>query len=321
MASNSYQQQTSSSSSTGFSGIDNPEALATLMSLISQLSSGGTDAMKAQATDKKAGIDLTKATLQDFTKGKAFTDALALMQSSLDKAMEAQKPAIQRAVEGAGTSASSMQALLSQKASSDAATQAGALGAEQAKAYGAITAQLLSTLNTSASQMDPAVQALIQALDLTKVSKQSSTSTSQGTSSSVTTPDNPGGGGSTGGGSYSGGGGGGYSGGGAQLMDLNDLMKLAGSTPVSTGSTQYSGYSTPTIGKDGTITWSNPYATSGQWSSTGGGNNDAGVWDGLILSNQSADQYWQDYGSVYDNPYAGSASSSNDFSFESDFYL
>ena len=319
MASSSYQQQTSSSSSTGFSGIDNPEALATLMSLINQLSSGGTDTMKKQATEKQAGIDLTKATLQDFTKSKAFGDAAALIQSSPDRALEAQKPAIQRAVEGAGTSASSMQALLSQKAAADASTQAGALAAEQAKSYGAITAQLLSTLNSSASQMDPAVQALIQALDLTKVSRQSSTSNSQGTSSSTTTPDAPsgggysGGGGSSGGGSYSGGGG-------ASLMDLNDLMKLAGSTPVSTGSTGLSGYSTPTIGKDGTITWSDPYASTGQWSSTGGGNNDAGVWDGLTLSNQSADAYWQDYGDVYSNPYATSSTTPT-FDFESDFYL
>jgi hypothetical protein len=196
MASQQSSSSSSVQSSKSFSGIENPEALATLMALIDQLKTGGTDVMKTQATNKQLGIDKTLASLGDYTKSKAFTDSLDLITASLNKSLEAQKPAIQRAVEGAGTSASSMQGLLSQRAATDASLQAGALGAEQAKAYGQITAQLLSGLNTATSQSDPAVAALIQALDLTRISRQESSAVSSSVSQGSSTDSGGGGGGS-----------------------------------------------------------------------------------------------------------------------------
>lgn len=181
----SQQSSTSSSVSSGFSGINDPKALEALQTLIEQLQSGGTDAMKSQAASKKAGIDQINAALGDYKKSAAFQDALDLVTASLDKALLAQKPAITRAVHGAGTSASSMQGLLAQNAAEAASTQAGALGAEQAKSYGQITASLLNTLVNATNSSDPAVTELLKALDLTRVSQQNSTSVSQSQGSST----------------------------------------------------------------------------------------------------------------------------------------
>lgn len=203
MASQQSQQSSSSSqqssTSSSFSGIEDPTALANLQTLISQLISGGTTEQKANAGKKNEAMDLTKVALGNYTKSKAFQDSLDLMTQNLDASLKANKPAIQRAVEGAGTSAGSMQALLSQNLATDASQKAGAMGAEQAKAYGQITSQLLSTLNQSANQADPVVGDLLKALDLTRISRQ--TSSSQGTSTQQSS-----GSGSTGGGEGEGGG-------------------------------------------------------------------------------------------------------------------
>ena len=184
MASQQTQQSTGSSqqssSSSSFQGIEDPISLANLQTLISQLLSGGTAGQRANAGKKDEAMTLTKEALGNYTKSKAFQDAVDLMAAQLGDSLEANKPAIQRAVEGAGTSAGSMQALLSQNLVTDSAQKAGAMGAEQAKAYGQITASLLATLNQSANQADPVVGDLLKALDLTRISRQ--TSVSQGSS-------------------------------------------------------------------------------------------------------------------------------------------
>lgn len=258
----SSQSSSSSSQSSAFSGINDPQALAALQTLISQLASGGSDAMKSQAASKKAGIDQINAALGDYKKSAAFQDALDLVTASLDKAMLAQKPAITRAVQGAGTSASSMQGLLAENAAESAATQAGALGAEQAKSYGQITANLLSTLMSATSTTDPAVSELLKALDLSKVSTQQSTSNSfsSGSSSDPVQQQQSSGGGSrtmsSGGGSMSSGG---SSSSGGGLFDGYDPYAY---TQQSTG--------------------------GGGWLSSGG-NNDASVWNGLQISNDGSE--------------------------------
>ena len=187
----SSQNASSSSQSTSFSGINDPQALAALQALIQTLASGGTEQQQGQASAKKAGIEQINAALGDYKKSAAFQDALDLVTASLDKAMLTQKPAITRAVQGAGTSAASMQGLLAANAAEGAATQAGALGAEQAKSYGQITANLLSTLMQATSSSDPVVGELLKALDLSKVSTQQSTQQSTSTSASSGLPSDP----------------------------------------------------------------------------------------------------------------------------------
>lgn len=187
----------STSQSTSFAGINDPQALAALQALIATLASGGTDLMKTQAEAKKAGIDQINTALGDYKKSAAFEDALDLVTSALDKALLAQKPAITRAVQGAGTSASAMQGLLATNAAEAASVQAGALGAEQAKAYGQITSSLLNTLMNATSTTDPAVVELIKALDLTKISTQQSTSSSNSIGTASAPAGTQGGGGTT----------------------------------------------------------------------------------------------------------------------------
>lgn len=164
---------TSSSGGMGssFTGIENPEALAILMDTIRQMASGGTAEQKAQRAERQTQLESTRGTLGDYTKSAAYGDAADLMAQQLRRSLEQNMPAISKSIQGAGTSASSMQGLLSQKLATESAQSAGALGAEQAKAYGGISAQLQGVLE-ALTRADPTMQEqLLKALDLTKVQK------------------------------------------------------------------------------------------------------------------------------------------------------
>lgn len=167
---------TQSSSSNSFTGITDPEALATLMSFIKQTFNGGSDKYKSDRADRKAVIADTKSLLGNYSRDAAFSDAKDLMAFNLMQSMEKNKPAITKSVEGAGTSASSMQGLLATKLANDSALAAGALGADQAKSYGGISASLSGVLE-ALTRMDPSqANDLLQALSLLKTSTSSSVS-------------------------------------------------------------------------------------------------------------------------------------------------
>ncbi len=176
-APDSFVERTSgggSESSSQFQGIDNPEALSILMDFIRQTAGGGTEEQRKQRAERNAEIQRTRAIGGDYTKQAAFADAAALMAQNLQQSLEKNMPAISRSIQGAGTSASSMQGLLSQKLATESAQAASALGAEQAKAYGGITAQLQQVLE-ALTRIDPSIEAnLLKALDLTRVSKSES---------------------------------------------------------------------------------------------------------------------------------------------------
>lgn len=177
----------STSSSESFTGIQDEEALTVLKNLIKQLAGGGTDQQRETNQERKQTIQDTRATAQDYSKDKAFSDAKDIITQSLQSSMEKQMPAISKSIQGAGTSASSMQGLLSQKLAADASTAAGALGAEQAKAYGNISANLASVLERLTQNDSTTENSLINALALLKntvsSSESSSSSVSSGTSS------------------------------------------------------------------------------------------------------------------------------------------
>jgi hypothetical protein len=192
-------QTTGSSSttqSTGQQGITStqnmdPASLAALQNLITTLSQGGTPELKAQIAKKNQTQQLIEGLLNQYTTGAANTEAQGLMALNLQKALDANMPAISRAVEGAGTSGSSMQALLAQNASRDAALGASALGAEQAKAYGGITANLVNSLSGMTQNVqDPVTTALMNALNTAKgattVTQSAQSGTQVGNTSSVT---------------------------------------------------------------------------------------------------------------------------------------
>jgi len=190
--SSSVQNQSSnqSSASSSFSGITDLEALKALQALISQLGSGGTAQDKAQQANRNAEISLVRDTRGGYSKDAALADAAALMKQNLRQSLEKNMPMITRSVEGAGTSASSMQGLLAQKLATESAQAAGALGAQQAIAYGGINSSLSSVLE-ALTRADPnnnknLIDALALLKNSTSVSSSIGTSTGTGTQQSRT---------------------------------------------------------------------------------------------------------------------------------------
>lgn len=159
----------------------NPLAQQSLDSLIRMLLQGNAP---GYSTDRRESLyPMLEGLLSDYNKQNAFGDAQGLMALTLQKAMEQNMPAISRAIEGAGTSAGSMQALLANNASRDAALAASALGAEQAKSYGNISANLMQLLEAT-SRPDTAIMgALVQALNVAKGGTTTRQATSSGTES------------------------------------------------------------------------------------------------------------------------------------------
>lgn len=181
----SSSQQSSVSDSSSFQGISNPEALASLLNYIKSAAGGGTESYKNQLALRQGQIGQVNSLAANYTTDAAFKDAALLIQQSLQKSMEAQMPAISKAISGAGTSASSMQGLLSQKLATESAQAAGALGAEQAKAYGNIGANLQSVLEALTRINTEGESNFLKALDLAKTATSKSHSESQGTSQST----------------------------------------------------------------------------------------------------------------------------------------
>ena len=181
----SSSQQSSVNDSSSFQGISDPEALASLLNYIKQGASGGSQSYKNQLALRQGQIGQVHNLAANYTTDAAFKDAALLIQQSLQKSMEAQMPAISKAITGAGTSASSMQALLSQKLATESAQAAGALGAEQAKAYGNIGANLQSVLEALTRINTDGETNFLKALELAKVATSQSHGESSGTSQST----------------------------------------------------------------------------------------------------------------------------------------
>lgn len=169
-----------------------PESLAALQGLINQLMSGGNNEILAERAKRSQTQQVIQALLGQVSSGQAFEESKGLMALNLQKAMEQNMPSIQRAIEGSGTSAGSMQALLAQKLASESALSASALGAEQAKAYAAQRSSLANTLEAATRPTNAATDALIKALGIAKGAVQNTQRNADSYSSSVTntvTPD------------------------------------------------------------------------------------------------------------------------------------
>lgn len=201
--------QSGSSQGSSFQGIENPEALGALLAYIRQAAQGGSADYKDQRARRTAALQSLQTSMLDYSNDAAFSDAAALMELNLQRSMEKAMPAISKGIQGAGSSAGSMQALMANKIAQEASLSAGALGAEQAKAYGQILANMSGTAEEFTRIDTSNEQGLLKALDLMRVGRSQQSSTHSGSSS---------GGDSGGGGSRSSGGGGyggGYLGGGS----------------------------------------------------------------------------------------------------------
>lgn len=116
--------------------------------------------------DRASTIDQQQQTQADYGKDNAFTDAQALMDNAIADVLAERMPGLNLAAEGAGASASSMRALLMGNIANEAATEAAALGAQQAVQYGQINNQAGSVLE-QLTQTDPAaLNALVDAMRL-----------------------------------------------------------------------------------------------------------------------------------------------------------
>ena len=160
-----------------------PENEKILGTLITQLMGGGTKQQKKQTGERDAVTELVRNLLGEFSKQKAFEDAKGLMALNMQNSMQKNMPAIQKSIEGAGTSASSMQSLLSQNLVNDSALAASALGAEQAKAYAGTTTNLASLLEALTRSDNSVLTALTNALGLSKGGTVNRSVSQSGTSS------------------------------------------------------------------------------------------------------------------------------------------
>jgi len=145
-----------------------PNSMKTLQEFIAQLMSGGTANQKGEIQKRDAMTQFVTNLLGLVSPQQANADAQGLMSLNLQQSMEKQMPALQKAIEGAGTSASSMQALLANRIAQDAALNASALGGEQQKAYAQSRAQLASLLEAFTRPQNTVENTLIQALSALK---------------------------------------------------------------------------------------------------------------------------------------------------------
>lgn len=166
-----------------------PNSLKTLEQFITQLISGGTANQKGEIQKRDAMTQFVANLLGLVSPEQANADAQGLMGQQLQRSLEQQMPALQKAIEGAGTSASSMQALIANRIAQDSAQSAAALGGEQQKAYAQSRAQLASLLEAFTRPQNTVENTLIQALNALKgaVTNTNSTRYSSNSSSQNTT--------------------------------------------------------------------------------------------------------------------------------------
>lgn len=145
-----------------------PQTKSALDTLIQQLLGGGTAEQKKNNKQRQALMSFVEQMLGEYSKKSAFEDAQNLMNLNIQQTMQKNMPAIAKSIEGAGTSASSMQGLISQNLARDAALGAGALGADQAKSYANASVNLASILENLSRPDNSIVNALTQALQVAK---------------------------------------------------------------------------------------------------------------------------------------------------------
>jgi hypothetical protein len=148
--------------------------------LLQQLLAGGTPEQRLEAQRRAEEIATVRGTRGDYTKQAAFLDAQGAMAGESRKALEKLVPSITKAAEGAGTSASSMRALLLQDAANKAAESASALGLKAAVDYGGVNSNLSAVLQSLTAQNNPVTKALLEAIMASKGQQSTQQQTSAG---------------------------------------------------------------------------------------------------------------------------------------------
>lgn len=162
--SSSYSVGTQDQTQVNLSG----QNLAALNTLIQQLLSGGTPAMRQSAQQRQDEISTVKNARAGYSKDAAFSDATGLINQQTRRVLEQLMPSITRASEDAGSSGGALRALLTQDAANKAAESGSALGVKAAVDYGNVAGNLSQVLERL-TQTDPVVaQALVAALGVAK---------------------------------------------------------------------------------------------------------------------------------------------------------
>jgi hypothetical protein len=178
-------QNTSSTTKTSQTNMD-PQSKAALDLLIKQLMGGGTQQMAEDRARRIQEIQALQSQRAGYTKDAAFADAQGAMAGQLRAVLEKIAPSLVRAAQGAGTSQSSLRALLTQDMAARAAEASASTGLQAATSYGGINAQLSGVLSNLINSPDPVAAALLQALNIAKGATSSSTSSTNGTTTGST---------------------------------------------------------------------------------------------------------------------------------------
>jgi hypothetical protein len=150
-----------------------------LQNLIQTLVGGGTPEQQAQRAARQEEIARARQGAADYSKGAAGADAAVASQAASRQAMEQAMGNLNRAIVGAGTSGGSMQALLAQQATRDAAELQAKMQLEAATQYGGIATQYQSILEALTRPDNSQVDSLLAALQLAMQANQTTTKNTQ----------------------------------------------------------------------------------------------------------------------------------------------
>lgn len=160
-------------------------ALAALDSLIKQLANGGTPQDQQRWKQIQAEIRANTLQQQKYSKESAQYDADTAANAASYEALQQLVPTISAGIDSAGTSGSSMAALLAQDAADNAARASAQLQLDAMVSYGQIANQA-SGNNVELLKIDnPVTQQLLAALDISKGAVTESTQVSKGSEKSV----------------------------------------------------------------------------------------------------------------------------------------
>lgn len=153
------------------------KSIAMLQTLIKQLIAGGTEQQQMQQAQRQGEVQYVQGQRDQYTKQAAFADAEGAMAAQLRQALLKLIPGINNAASGAGTSQSSMRALLMEQAAKDAADSAATLGLKASVDYGNVGANLSNILQSLTAPNNDVMNSLLNAFNTLKGASVSSTTT------------------------------------------------------------------------------------------------------------------------------------------------
>lgn len=136
-------------------------------------------ANKEMQKERAGEVDTNQALRDQYTKDAAFADAQGAMNAMLQQALAELLPGLTRAADGAGASASSLRALMTQQAGAEAAQRAAQLGLDAATNYGNISGNYSGIIEALTRPDTQSLGVLAELLARRNATQGSSSSTSR----------------------------------------------------------------------------------------------------------------------------------------------